>query len=221
MVRWELYCIFIARIINETIEIMDKGIKLNQSIKLEEHVVLIDTAFLNFMLLNLKGFLEGQIKRSLPDLSLADLLACLALDAGIPAGEKKIQVVLISDDENKKLHHTVPSHLENELDGVAFDSSLGEFLFASTFTEGVVSRGELFLDVLTIALESKDVKNLVLLSFDDEYGDKVLEKINKKEIDKGIMQFRMREPQGNVHFKWDMLVFPMMKAFGVDSDEIK
>ena len=200
---------------------MDKGIKLNQSIKLEEHVVLIDTAFLNFMLVNLKGFLEGQVKRSLSDLSIADLLACLALDAGMPAGEKKIQVVLISDDQNKKLHHTIPADLENELDGVAFDSSLGEFLFASTFTEGVVLRGELFLDVLTIALESKDVKNLILLSFDEEYGDKVLEKINKKELGKTIMQFRMREPQGNVHFKWDMLVFPMMKAFGIDSDEIK
>lgn len=199
---------------------MDKGIKLDQRIELEEHVVLIDTAFLNFMLVNLKGFLEDQTKRTLPDVSLADLLACLALDAGISEGEKNIQVILVSDEQNEVLQHAKPSVLKKELDGVAFDSSLGEFLFASAFTEGVVSREELFLDILTIALESKDVKHLIVLSFDEEYGDEVLDKLNQKDLDKSIVQFRMREPQAQLHFKWDMLVFPLMKAFGIESSEI-
>ena len=85
----------------------------------------------------------------------------------------------------------------------------------------LVSREELYLDILDIALTSKAVKNLILLSFDDEYGDKVLNKIDNKDIEKSITQFRVREPEKEVSFKWDMLVYPMMMAFGIDSDEIQ
>ncbi|EGJ71258.1 hypothetical protein Bcop_1051 [Bacteroides coprosuis DSM 18011] len=194
---------------------------MEKDIKFEETVFLVDTAYLNFMLVNFKGFLENQVKRELPKIQVADLLAYLALDAHIEEGEKNIQVVLISDDQTKKLENAEPSDLKKELDGVAFDSSLGEFLFSSVTTEGLVSREELYLDILDIALTSKAVKNLILLSFDDEYGDKVLNKIDNKDIEKSITQFRVREPEKEVSFKWDMLVYPMMMAFGIDSDEIQ
>lgn len=194
---------------------------MEKDIKFEETFFLVDTAYLNFMLVNFKGFLENQVKRELPKIQVADLLAYLALDAHIEEGEKNIQVVLISDDQTKKLENAEPSDLKKELDGVAFDSSLGEFLFSSVTTEGLVSREELYLDILDIALTSKAVKNLILLSFDDEYGDKVLNKIDNKDIEKSITQFRVREPEKEVSFKWDMLVYPMMMAFGIDSDEIQ
>lgn len=194
---------------------------MEKDIKFEETVFLVDTAYLNFMLVNFKGFLENQVKRELPKIQVADLFAYLALDAHIEEGEKNIQVVLISDDQTKKLENAEPSDLKKELDGVAFDSSLGEFLFSSVTTEGLVSREELYLDILDIALTSKAVKNLILLSFDDEYGDKVLNKIDNKDIEKSITQFRVREPEKEVSFKWDMLVYPMMMAFGIDSDEIQ
>lgn len=194
---------------------------MEKDIKFEETVFLVDTAYLNFMLVNFKGFLENQVKRELPKIQVADLFAYLALDAHIEEGEKNIQVVLISDDQTKKLENAEPSDLKKELDGVAFDSSLGEFLFSSVTTEGLVSREELYLDILDIALTSKAVKNLILLSFDDEYGDKVLNKIDNKDIEKSITQFRVREPEKEVSFNWDMLVYPMMMAFGIDSDEIQ
>ena len=194
---------------------------MEKDIKFEETVFLVDTAYLNFMLVNFKGFLENQVKRELPKIQVADLLAYLALDAHIEEGEKNIQVVLISDDQTTKLENAEPSKLKKELYGVAFDSSLGEFLFSSVTTEGLVSREELYLDILDIALTSKAVKNLILLSFDDEYGDKVLNKIDNKDIEKSITQFRVREPEKEVSFKWDMLVYPMMMAFGIDSDEIQ
>lgn len=193
---------------------------MDKKIKLAETVFLVDTAYLNFMLVNLKGFLENQVNRKLSDISMADLFTYLALDAGLEEGEKVIQIILVADDSSSRIKFAIPSDLKKDLDGVAFDSSLGEFAFASAFTEGMVSREDLFLDILNIVTESKDVKELIVLSFDDEYGGKVFEKLNDKDLDKIVTQFRMREPEKEVNYKWDMLVFPLMKAFGIEGSEI-
>lgn len=194
---------------------------MEKKIKLAETVILVDAAYLNFMLVNLKGFLEQQVNRDLSVISMADLLTYIALDAQIQEGGKAVQVILISDDSTLKLQNAEPSDLKTELDGVAFKSTIGEFMFSTAFTEGLVSREELFLDVLEISLESEDVKKLVVLSFDDEYGDAVLDKINKEGLKKEIIQFRMRELTQKVAFKSENLVFPLMKAFGISADEIK
>ena len=194
---------------------------MEKKIKLAQTVILVDAAYLNFMLVNLKGFLEQQVKRDLPLVSMADLLTYIALDAQVQEGGKPVQVILISDESTLKLEHAEPSDLKSELDGVAFKSTIGEFLFSSAFTEGLVSREELFLDILEISLDSEDVKKLIVLSFDDEYGSAVLDKINKEDLKKEIIQFRMREPGQKVFFKSENLVFPMMKAFGISADEIK
>ncbi len=193
---------------------------MEKKIKLAETVILVDAAYLNFMLVNLKGFLEQQVNRDLSVISMADLLTYIALDAQIQEGGKAVQVILISDDSTLKLQNAEPSDLKTELDGVAFKSTIGEFMFSTAFTEGLVSREELFLDVLEISLESEDVKKLVVLSFDDEYGDAVLDKINKEGLKKEIIQFRMRELTQKVAFKSENLVFPLMKAFGISADEI-
>lgn len=194
---------------------------MEKKIKLAETVILVDAAYLNFMLVNLKGFLEQQVSRDLSAVSMADLLTYIALDAQIQEGGKAVQVILISDESTLKLQNAEPSDLKTELDGVAFKSTIGEFMFSTAFTEGLVSREELFLDVLEISLESEDVKKLVVLSFDDEYGDAVLDKINKEGLKKEIIQFRMRELTQKVAFKSENLVFPLMKAFGISADEIK
>ena len=126
---------------------------MDKKIKLAETVFLVDTAYLNFMLVNLKGFLENQVNRKLSDISMADLFTYLALDAGLKEGEKVIQIILVADDSSSRIKFAIPSDLKKDLDGVAFDSSLGEFAFASAFTEGMVSREDLFLDILNIVTE--------------------------------------------------------------------
>lgn len=208
---------FIVSLYFKTIK---KTTVMDKKIKLAPTVILVDAAYLNFMLINLKDFLEHQLKRKLDVVPMADLITYIAQDAQIEEGEKEIQVIFISEDSKFKFHHTDPSHLNKELDGVAFKSSLGEFLFSSVFSEGIVSREELFLDILSIALDSQDVKKLIVLSFDDEYGGDVMKKLNHEDVKQDIIQFRMRQPETKVKFKWDMLVFPLMKAFGVSSNEI-
>ncbi len=57
-------------------------------IKLSETVVLIDAAFLNFVITDMKGYFEETLRRSLQEIDLSILTTYLTLDAGITEGKK-------------------------------------------------------------------------------------------------------------------------------------
>ena len=80
-------------------------------------------------------------------------------------------------------------------------------------------REELFLDLLGIVSDSADVKKLIVISFNEEYGDKVRIALNAVK-EKEVIQFRMSEPDGVVEYHWEMLAFPLMQALGIKGDEL-
>ena len=59
-------------------------------IKLSETVVLIDAAFLNFVITDMKGYFEETLRRSLQDIDLSMLTTYLTLDAGITEGNNEV-----------------------------------------------------------------------------------------------------------------------------------
>lgn len=189
-------------------------------IKLSEIVVLIDAAFLNFVIMDMKGYFEETLQRALQEIDLSMLTTYLTLDAGIVEGKNEVQFLFVYDKNSNKLQNCQPSDLENELNGVAFQSPYGEYLFASVPSEGMVSREDLFLDLLSIVSDSADVKKIIVISFNEEYGDKVIMALNEIK-EKEIIQFRMNEPQIPVEYKWDMLAFPVMQALGIRADELQ
>ena len=89
----------------------------------------------------------------------------LAMDAGLKGSDNDVQVLLVYDKQSGKLEHCLPSDLKNELDGVAFKASLGEFSFMAVPSEGFVSRGDLYLDLLQIVLNTAEVKKLIVVPF--------------------------------------------------------
>ena len=189
-------------------------------IKLSETVVLIDAAFLNFVIMDMKRYFEETLQRTLQEIDLSMLTTYLNLDAGFVEGKNEVQFLFVYDKYSNKLQNCQPSDLKNELNGVAFQSPYGEYLFASVPSEGMVSREALFLDLLSIISDSADVKKMIIISFNEEYGDKVttvLSEVKEKEI----IQFRMNEPQIPVEYKWDMLAFPVMQALGIRADELQ
>ena len=188
-------------------------------IKLSETVVLIDAAFLNFVITDMKRYFEETLQRSLQEIDLSMLTTYLTLDAGIAEGKNEVQFLFVYDKESGNLAHCRPSDLEKELNGVAFQSPYGEYSFASVPSEGMVSREDLFLDLLSIVADSADVKKMILVSFNEEYGKKVTDALNEVQ-GKGIVQFRMNEPDTPVAYKWDMLAFPVMQALGIRADEL-
>ena len=188
-------------------------------IKLSETVVLIDAAFLNFVITDMKRYFEETLQRSLQEIDLSMLTTYLTLDAGIAEGKNEVQFLFVYDKESGNLAHCQPSDLEKELNGVAFQSPYGEYSFASVPSEGMVSREDLFLDLLSIVADSADVKKMILVSFNEEYGKKVTDALNEVQ-GKEIVQFRMNEPDTPVAYKWDMLASPVMQALGIRADEL-
>ena len=188
-------------------------------IKLSETVVLIDAAFLNFVITDMKGYFEETLQRSLQEIDLSMLTTYLTLDAGITEGKNEVQFLFAYDKDSSHLAHCQPSDLEKELNGVAFQSPYGEYSFASVPSEGMVSREELFLDLVAIVSDSADVKRMIVVSFNEEYGKKVTDALHEVK-GKEIIQFRMNEPEASVEYKWDMLAFPVMQALGIRADEL-
>ena len=177
-------------------------------IKLSETVVLIDAAFLNFVITDMKGYFEETLQRSLQEIDLSMLTTYLTLDAGITEGKNEVQFLFVYDKDSSHLAHCHPSDLEKELNGVAFKSPYG-----------MVSREELFLDLVAIVSDSADVKRMIVVSFNEEYGKKVTDALHEVK-GKEIIQFRMNEPEASVEYKWDMLAFPVMQALGIRADEL-
>lgn len=201
----------------------------DNQIRLSETVIVIDVAYLNFVINDLRKYFEHKLGRSLQKIDLALFSMYLAMDAGVGEGENEVQILLVYDEESNKLQHCIPCDLKQELDGVAFKGSLGEFSFMAVPSEGFVSRGELFLDLLQIVLNSSDVKKLVVTSFNEEYGADVenvlkgyVDKMTDGEgLEKDIIQFRMEEPFSPVGYRWEMLGYPLMTALGIKSGDLQ
>ena len=193
---------------------------MDKKIKLPEIVMLIDAAFLNYVISDLKSYFEKMLNRPLREIDLSLLTTYLVLDAGISEGDNKAQLLFVYDKDSSKLLFCKPADLKEELNGVAFQSPYGEYSFASVPSEGMVTREDLFLDLLSIVADSADVKRMIVISFNEEYGKKVADALNEIK-DKEVIQFRMNEPDAPVKYKWEMLAFPVMQALGIKADELQ
>lgn len=192
---------------------------MSEQIKLSENVMLIDVAFLNFVVTDLKKYFEQVLKRPLQEINLTGLVSYLALDAGIEEGANEVQLLMVYDRESSELQHCSPSDLKEELNGVAFKNQIAEFTFAGVPCEEMVTREELFLDLLNIVTDSTDVKKLIVVSFNEEYGQPVSDAL-KRAKGKEIIQFRMNEPEENTEYRWEMLAYPVMQSLGIRGDEL-
>lgn len=193
---------------------------MDEKIKFPSNVVLIYAAFLNLVVTDLKKYFEKTLMRELQEIDLSELVTYIVLDAGMAVGDNQIQILMVYDKDSAQLSNCRPSDLSAELNGVAFKSQFGEFSFASVPCEEMVSREELYLDLLSIVLDSADVERLILVSFNEEYGDKVMERL-KGVKNKETIQFRMNEPEESIEgYQWEMLAYPVMQALGIRGEEL-
>ena len=202
------------------LNIIIKELRYGRKNKFPSNVVLIDAAFLNLVVTDLKKYFEKTLMRELQEIDLSELVTYIVLDAGMAVGDNQIQILMVYDKDSAQLSNCRPSDLSAELNGVAFKSQFGEFSFASVPCEEMVSREELYLDLLSIVLDSADVERLILVSFNEEYGDKVMERL-KGVKNKETIQFRMNEPEESIEgYQWEMLAYPVMQALGIRGEEL-
>ena len=207
-----------------------KRIKKNRMIQEEktalwsENVIVVDAEYVDRVAFNLIVNFERMLGRKIPAADMARWVDCLALDGGIsPEGnpEGSVSVVLIHEKDSKGFENFVPA-LYNELDDKAFKDHLGEFVFSAVPVEQLTTKDDLLLDVVQSAMESKEVKRLMVVpnSEDGDCYDRLRQLLRRAGDDKRITLFAMQPMMGG-NFRQEILGYSLMQALGIKAAELE
>lgn len=183
-------------------------------------VMLIDATYLDRVGCDMTVHFAPIVNRELPKADLANLLECLALDAGVQLGENEVQVIFIYEAGEEKMKFCTPSLLNKELHNMAFKSQLGEFSLYAFQPSDMATREDLFIESLQLAGESKDVRRFIIVPDEDGYGKRIGDYINKVEGKESITVFGMNPPAYEGDYSFEMLGFPVLQSLGIRAEEL-
>lgn len=193
---------------------------INNDLKFAEKVILIDAAYINKVTNDLSKHFGQVIGRELPKADLPIFLECVAMDAAIQPGDHTLQVLFVYDKSQSKMDAFNPGDLKKELNDVAFKSQLGEFQLNAFEPSDMADRGAFFLEAVKLVADAKEVKHLVVVPSETEYGDKLPEIFNKVDGKESIYVLGMNPLESSDKFRWEMLGYAVLQALGIRSDEI-
>ena len=193
---------------------------INNELKFAEKVILIDASYINKVTGDLSQHFGGMIGRELPKADLPIFLECVAMDAAIQPGENVLQVLLVYDKELTKMDAFHPGDLKKELNDVAFKSQLGEFQLNTFEPSDMADRESFFLEAVKLVADAKEVKHLVIVPSETEYGDKIPEILEKVDGKESIHVLGMNPLAPSKAFRWEMMGYAVLQALGIRSDEI-
>lgn len=193
---------------------------INNELKFAEKVILIDASYINKVTGDLSQHFGQMIGRELPKADLPIFLECVAMDAAIQPGENVLQVLLVYDKELTKMDAFNPSDLKEELNDVAFKSQLGEFQLNTFEPSDMADREAFFLEAVKLVADAKEVKHLVIVPSETEYGDKIPEILEKVDGKESIHVLGMNPLAPSKAFSWEMMGYAVLQALGIRSDEI-
>ena len=193
---------------------------INNELKFAEKVILIDASYINKVTGDLSQHFSRMVGRELPKADLSIFLECVAMDAAIQPGENVLQVLLVYDKEHAKMDAFNPSDLKKELNDVAFKSQLGEFQLNTFEPSDMADRETFFLEAVKLVADAKEVKHLVVIPSETEYGDKLPEIFDKVDGKESIHVLGMNPLDASDKFRWEMMGYAVLQALGIRSDEI-
>jgi hypothetical protein len=193
---------------------------INNELKFAEKVILIDASYINKVTGDLSQHFGQMIGRELPKADLPIFLECVAMDAAIQPGENVLQVLLVYDKELTKMDAFNPGDLKKELNDVAFKSQLGEFQLNTFEPSDMADREAFFLEAVKLVADAKEVKHLVIVPSETEYGDKIPEILEKVDGKESIHVLGMNPLAPSKAFSWEMMGYAVLQALGIRSDEI-
>ena len=193
---------------------------INNELKFAEKVILIDAAYINKVTTDLSQHFGQLIVRELPKADLPIFLECVAMDAAIQPGENVLQVLFVYDKNQTKIDAFNPSDLKKELNDVAFKSQLGEFQLNTIEPSDMADKETFFLESVRLVADAKEVKHLVVVPDEMEYGDKLPEIFDKVDGKESIHVLGMNPPASSDKYHWEMMGYAVLQALGIRSDEI-
>ena len=193
---------------------------INNEMKFAEKVILIDAAYINKVTKDLSQHFGQLIGRELPKADLPIFLECVAMDAAIQPGENVLQVLFVYDKNQTKIDAFNPSDLKKELNDVAFKSQLGEFQLNTFEPSDMADKEAFFLESVRLVADAKEVKHLVVVPDEMEYGDKLPEIFDKVDGKESIHVLGMNPLASSDKYHWEMMGYAVLQALGIRSDEI-
>ena len=193
---------------------------INNELKFAEKVILIDAAYINKVTKDLSLHFGQLIGRELPKADLPIFLECVAMDAAIQSGENVLQVLFVYDKNQTRIDAFNPSDLKKELNDVAFKSQLGEFQLNTFEPSDMADKEAFFLESVRLVADAKEVKHLVVVPDEMEYGDKLPEIFDKVDGKESIHVLGMNPPAPSDKYHWEMMGYAVLQALGIRSDEI-
>ena len=193
---------------------------INNELKFAKKVILIDATYINKVTKDLSQHFEQVVGRKLPKADLPIFLECVAMDAAIQPGEHTLQVLFVYDKQHLVMEAFNPGDLKKDLNDVAFKSQLGEFQLNTFEPSDMADRETFFLESVKLVADAKEVKHLVVIPSETEYGDKLPEIFEKVDGKESIYVLGMNPLEASDKFRWEMLGYAVLQALGIRSDEI-
>ena len=194
------------------------------NIKWSENVIIADADYLDKVAFDLIVNFERMINRRIQPADMTQWAVCVALDGGLREGEHETQVILIHNEQSKKMQNFCPADYEKDLNAQAFkDARLGEFVISSYPTEEkMVGKDDFLVDIARTVCNAKEVKRVMIVPNSEEGNayDLLRDMLRKVDDEKRVTLFAMQPlPGGNFH--QEILGYSLMNALGISANEIK
>ncbi len=194
------------------------------NIKWSENVIIADADYIDKVAFDLIVNFERMINRRIQPADMAQWAVCVALDGGLREGEHETQVILIHNEQSKKMQNFCPADYEKDLNAQAFkDARLGEFIISSYPTEEkMVGKDDFLVDIARTVCNAKEVKRVMIVPNSEEGNayDLLRDMLRKVDDEKRVTLFAMQPlPGGN--FRQEILGYSLMNALGISANELK
>lgn len=186
----------------------------------DEIVILVDVAYLDKEAGALSDFFSTEVlKRPLAKADMALFLEGVSMDAKVPMGKTKVQVIFVYDKQYPQMKNFIPSGLEKELNNVGFDNEIGEFSLAAYPNEEMVAVDALYAEMMNILSVSKGTQKLLLITDLNKYTKESWKSLSEA-ADREIYFYTMNpEDAKSYPFVHNQLGYPLLNALGIRSDE--
>lgn len=192
------------------------------------NVMVIDAFFLNASAKAVRKIFEENLGRKLPAVDLGYFIELLGAHMGMRAGDNQCTVILLNDEESAELEGFDYCDIEKELNLKGFKDHFGDFTFLSAPTGNIVSRSELFKNLLDVIIDSKQVKRLGLFPHAESYDNEITTMLELKKKDLKKMNVTLFLPNGDDAQMEDKFpyssktpVYCLMLALGLTDEEVQ
>lgn len=182
-----------------------------------DNIVIVDADHVDRVAFDLIVNFERMIGRRIPNADLPRWLDCVVLDGGVTPGSDVTQVAFVHSQGKQRLDYFTPGGLKEEIDGQAFRDHLGEFVLNTYSEESIISREDLLMDILRLAIAAKDVKRVIVVP-DDETLPLLRQALRGASPEKQVTVLTMTPMAGT--FRTEILGYSLMNALGIKSEEI-